>query len=321
MDLDIGAVRAFVVVVDRAHFGDAALDLGITQQAISKRIGKLESSLGARLLQRGASGATPTAAGRTFVSEARAVLAAVDRASSCLRSRRPLRVDVLRTRLAPAGLLQEFHQQNPDVDLEVVTSDGLRSAVPGLRENRIDAAFARPRATLPGTIRIVPGHLDRLTLAVGRHHEFAGRTHLAPRDLAGRTVWMPGNTPGSEWADFYDALAQQFDIVIDTRGPNFGLEFLLDELAGSSDKASFLGPGIKAPMRGDVTQIPIADPALVYPFALLWDERFEHRSLSRLRAWLGERLAASRPDSLWVPEHDRRWLALDMVRIPAADVV
>lgn len=309
VELDIGAVRAFVAVVEHAHFGDAALNLDITQQAVSKRINKLESILGARLLERGPAGAVLTRAGRTFLTEARILLAAADRASTCLQTGRPLRVDVLRTRLAPAGLLQEFHEEQPGVDIEVVTSDGLRSAVPALREGRIDVAFARPAAGLPPSIRVTPAYLDRLTLAVGHRHALAGRERISPNDLTGRTVWMPGNVPGSEWASFYEALSARFEVVIDPSGPNFGLEYLLDELAASGQRCSFLGPRIKAPQRSDIVQIPITEPTLVYPFALLWDTRFEHPSLPRLRGWAGRVFRDSRPDHFWVPESDRHWLA------------
>ncbi|MFE3054844.1 LysR family transcriptional regulator [Nocardia sp. NPDC059239] len=41
-DLDLAAVRAFVTAVDEGQFGYAAAVLGLTQQAVSKRIAKLE---------------------------------------------------------------------------------------------------------------------------------------------------------------------------------------------------------------------------------------------------------------------------------------
>ena len=76
MDLDLARVQAFVAVVDEAHFGRAAEALSISQQAVSKRVARLEAELGVRLLTRGANGVTLTAAGRRFL---RAGAAGADR--------------------------------------------------------------------------------------------------------------------------------------------------------------------------------------------------------------------------------------------------
>ncbi|GLY23742.1 LysR family transcriptional regulator [Micromonospora sp. NBRC 101691] len=41
-DIDLGAVRAFLAVVDDRYFGEAAARLRMSQQAVSKRIAALE---------------------------------------------------------------------------------------------------------------------------------------------------------------------------------------------------------------------------------------------------------------------------------------
>ncbi|CAM5344864.1 HTH-type transcriptional regulator HdfR [Streptomyces glaucescens] len=64
MDLDLAHVRAFVRAAEELHFGRAAATLTITQQALSKRIARLESLLGTELFQRGGSGVRLTDAGR-----------------------------------------------------------------------------------------------------------------------------------------------------------------------------------------------------------------------------------------------------------------
>ena len=45
---------------------------------------------------------------------------------------------------------------------------------------------------------------------------------------------MPGIVPGTEWAAYYAELAAAFGLTIDSRGPNFGLEPLLETIAGSA---------------------------------------------------------------------------------------
>jgi Bacterial regulatory helix-turn-helix protein, lysR family len=65
VDFDLAQVRAFVAVTDDEHFGRAAARLHLSQQAISRRIQRLEQLLGAPLFVRGINGAelTPTGLG------------------------------------------------------------------------------------------------------------------------------------------------------------------------------------------------------------------------------------------------------------------
>ncbi|MWK38916.1 LysR family transcriptional regulator [Actinomadura sp. J1-007] len=56
MDLDLAHVRAFVTAADHLHFGQAAKDLSLSQQALSARISRLEGGLGVKLFVRGARG-------------------------------------------------------------------------------------------------------------------------------------------------------------------------------------------------------------------------------------------------------------------------
>ncbi|WP_314622850.1 LysR family transcriptional regulator, partial [Streptomyces stackebrandtii] len=68
MDLDMAQVRAFVRTAEELHFGKAAGTLGISQQALSKRIARLESLLGTPLFERGGgSGVRLTPAGERFL--------------------------------------------------------------------------------------------------------------------------------------------------------------------------------------------------------------------------------------------------------------
>jgi hypothetical protein len=56
IELDLTQVRAFVEVAEQHHFGRAAARLFLTQQALSKRIQRLEHTVGEPLLHRGARG-------------------------------------------------------------------------------------------------------------------------------------------------------------------------------------------------------------------------------------------------------------------------
>jgi DNA-binding transcriptional LysR family regulator len=85
MELDLPQVRAFVEVAEQRHFGRAAARLFLTQQALSKRIQRLEHTLGEPLLVRGSGGVELSDAGQRFLPHAKALLAAADAAAKAAR--------------------------------------------------------------------------------------------------------------------------------------------------------------------------------------------------------------------------------------------
>jgi DNA-binding transcriptional LysR family regulator len=72
--VDISDLRSFVTVAERGSFSAAALDLHLSQPALSRRIAKLESSLGVSLIERTTRQVDLTTAGRDFARKAREIL-------------------------------------------------------------------------------------------------------------------------------------------------------------------------------------------------------------------------------------------------------
>jgi DNA-binding transcriptional LysR family regulator len=71
-------LRALVAVADHGSFGKAALQLNITQSAISYAIAALEEELGVILFSRGRKGATLTPVGAEVMNHAREILSHLD---------------------------------------------------------------------------------------------------------------------------------------------------------------------------------------------------------------------------------------------------
>ncbi len=78
MDLELRHLRCLVAIVDAGTFTDAAIELGISQAAVSRNLMALEQVLGVRLLHRTSRTVTPTTAGVHVLAQARQVLAAAD---------------------------------------------------------------------------------------------------------------------------------------------------------------------------------------------------------------------------------------------------
>jgi DNA-binding transcriptional LysR family regulator len=71
-------LRCLVAIVDSGTFTDAAIELGISQAAVSRNLMALERVLGVRLLHRTSRTVTPTTAGVHVLAQARQVLAAAE---------------------------------------------------------------------------------------------------------------------------------------------------------------------------------------------------------------------------------------------------
>jgi DNA-binding transcriptional LysR family regulator len=304
MELDLGAVRAFVAVAEDRYFGEAAIRLEVSQQAISKRVAKLESDLGVRLLSRTRGGAELTEDGEEFLNHARALISLADQAVERLRGRRrPLRVDVLGTRLATMEGIRAFHADHDD-ELELVTP-GLGAERRALLPDSVDAAFARVNTVPDPAIDRTPAYLEPANLLVGRRHPLARRRRVGMAELAGLTAWMPYNARASEWAEFWQELCPAFGILVDTDGPNFGLEHHIEVLGSSKDHLGFVGAKMHVPWHPDVVQIPLVDPTPVYPFSLLWRRENRHPTLALLIEHVRSGYRPFDPERQWLPEADR----------------
>ncbi len=302
--MDLDAVRTFVAVAEAGRFTDAADDLAITQQAVSKRIATLERRLGVRLFERTARGAEPTDAGRSFLPHARDLLDVERRALGSVGTDRPLRVDVIGRRLAVAALVHEFHRARTDIALDVVViTDPVEVAFGALASGAIDVTFrAVSRRDLPPALTAHPVLDEPLIALVARAHPLAAAGRIRPADLAGWRILMPGNIAGSEWAAYYDALAAEFGLTIDVSGPNFGLETLLDTIAGSDELVTFVGAGTRVHRPDGLCRVPIHDPTPVYPHALVRRIHDDHPGLRVLHDHLANTRPYRRADDTWRPD-------------------
>ncbi|MEV0247767.1 LysR family transcriptional regulator [Nocardia sp. NPDC050712] len=311
LDLDLAAVRAMVVISDEGQFGLAASVLGVSQQAVSKRIAKLEGQLGSRLFERRIGSVALTAQGARFLPHARSVLASADAAVSAVLESQVLRVAVHGAQIADANLMRFYLEKHPEAEVELLMMGPSTTSRNAVIDGRVDVAFARadwPGHPLPAHVTALPAYLDALHLLVGTGHPLAGRDHVGLAELDGLTAWVPGAGFDSEVGDFYRRLSENCGVTIDTdRHPDgIGFAKIIDRIAGSATLVTFGGEGTTTPWHPNIRRIPVVDPTPAYPMALLCRATSaNHPQLSSLIDFLADSYAGTVPGQMWIPAPDR----------------
>ncbi|MFF8883193.1 LysR family transcriptional regulator [Streptomyces flaveolus] len=306
--MDLDAIRTFIAVAEAGQFQAAADDLTITQQGASRRVASLERELGVKLFARVARGVRLTESGRALLPHALDMVRVAERARAAVASGpRPLRVDVVGRRITPSNILQDFYREHRGITLEVVTlaNADTASALVEISDGSLDATFRSLRASA----RILPSELrssrvidERHELLVGPQHPLAHAKEVSLAKLSQHVIWMPGMAD-PEPIGYYEDLAQAFGLTIDTKGPSFGVEALLTELAGSDHLATLIGEGSRYlwPESYNLCRIPIVHPAPVYPLSVIWRADNPHPVLTAFLEYLYARYQTTNHDDVWTP--------------------
>lgn len=243
MDLDVAQVRAFVRAAEELHFGRAAETLGISQQALSKRIAWLESLLRAPLFLRDGRGVSLTGAGRRFLGPARRTLEAADAAvASVTGVERPLRVDVWGHLYAPTRTLAQV--AFPSGKLTLGHGRDLASVTGAFLAGDVDVAFGRVHPPLRAglTHRLV--RLEPVDAVLSADHPLAAEPALRPEQLSDGVLWAPG---ALERLDFLHRFADRFGVRGRAASVNLGLAHFLAGIAEDPRRFSLLPADVPLP--------------------------------------------------------------------------
>jgi DNA-binding transcriptional LysR family regulator len=191
--MNLEQLRCVVVLAEELHFGRTARRLGIQQPTLSQHVRKLEDELGVTLFDRTTREVGITAAGESFVTEARRALHHVERAR--LTARRTGRGDVGELSLGFVGsavpeliprLLRRFRRVYPGVELQVRELPSARQ-IDELLAGRIDAGIMHGlnENEMPEGLTGQEIFRDVLVAALPRRHPLAPASPLPTAKLAG----------------------------------------------------------------------------------------------------------------------------------------
>ena len=178
MTLTLKQMRYFVAAAETGQISHAAMEMNISQSAVTAGIQGLEAQLGVKLLSRGAQGVSVTPEGARFLSRAKAIMAAVEDAERSplgeeTRVQGRLRLGVTYT---VAGYFMARHYA------------AFRRSYPGITLELSE----QPRAAIENAL--VTGGLDMavmLTSNLANDAELASETLFRSR----RRLWLPSDHP------------------------------------------------------------------------------------------------------------------------------
>jgi DNA-binding transcriptional LysR family regulator len=143
MDVELRQLRCLVGIADAGTFTDAAIELGVSQAAVSRNLLALEQRLGVRLLYRTSRTITPTSAGTQVLKRARQVLAEVDElVREATTGHTRLRVGHAWSAAGrhTAEFQRRWAAEHPEIELHLVRTN---TATGGLAEGLCDLAIVR----------------------------------------------------------------------------------------------------------------------------------------------------------------------------------
>ena len=191
--MDTRQLAAFVAVVERRSFSQAAERLGVTQPAVSLQVRALEKRLGTQLLDRSGRRVEPTEAGLRLYRGAQRLLSLEEQlldelageGEGELAGELQLGASTGPAAIVVPVLLCEFQRAHPGVKISLTVSD-TQSVVERVAARELElgivGAARRHRA-----VRFEPFFDDEVILACPPGHPFAGRT-VSLDELRGENV-------------------------------------------------------------------------------------------------------------------------------------
>lgn len=209
--MELRHLRYFVAVGEEQHYGRAARRLHVAQPALSRQVQDLESEIGFQLFDRLPRGVRLSAAGKSFLADARLILQQVSEAT--VRAGRVARglAGTLRVGFTESASwhgvvpdsFRQFRVGQPDAELQLSPLSSL-DQVHALRSGRLDAGFIFNMQTDPELDQLKAAS-QQLVLAAPKGHPLTRLKRLRLRDLTDADfVWFPRRQSPT----YYDRLMQ-----------------------------------------------------------------------------------------------------------------
>lgn len=207
-------VRVFMAVVECGSMGKAAVQLAVSQPAVSKAIAGMEHTLGVQLLDRIPQGVEPTIYGRAFLKWANIFfddLRQGVREIEFLADPTAGEVRLGTTEAMAAGLvpavIYRLARQFPRLTFEVLQARSLPSQYRDLRERTVELVLGPVRPVVDEDLNVEILFEDPLFVVAGLTSKWVRRRRIEPAELMNEAWCYPasGGLVGSNIAEAFRA--------------------------------------------------------------------------------------------------------------------
>ncbi|MGP4117419.1 LysR family transcriptional regulator [Levilactobacillus zymae] len=237
--MTIEDLHSFIVLYQRQSVSDAAVELHITQSALSKRLRNLQAEVGSPLIStRNKRRLTITASGEIFLRYAQTITAQYALLQQELQDYRELRRGTLHIGSVPVmaqyGLtakLSHFMHDYPQINLRLDELEGA-DLLAQLQDHRLDLAILRDvqsRQLAPSQFHTQDLLTDELKVILPQDHPLAAHATITMADLRG--VDIVTLSPGSGIYERMGTLYQQAGLTPNIRFSTPHIETLLGMIA------------------------------------------------------------------------------------------
>lgn len=244
----LSGVSVLAAVVEGGNFAKAAELIGITDSGVSRAIGRLETRVGVRLLDRTTRSVSLTDEGRRFYDEVKPHLNAIEDAAvmasgavSAVRGRLKVDIDPFFLPMVLAGRLGAFCERYPELSIEFVSSERIGDLV----SDGIDLAirFGQPRLSTLVSRKLIEAPV--LTVASPSYIERHGRPDH-PSDLQRHRCLLfvePHTGKPYDW----EFVCESETIEVPTSGPLIFTEpkSMMQECVAGTGIAQVIGWGVR----------------------------------------------------------------------------
>lgn len=249
MSNDLTLMRSLVAVSDHGTITEAALALGVTQPALSRRIAMLEEELGTPMFERSPRGVVLTELGRLVDREARDLIARYERLTRDIGAH--LRLDAGTVRLGGGATavsfivpeaIASFQREHPGVRFQVKEASS-REIEDDVRSERLELGIV----TLPlrgSDLDVTETGTDDIALVCAKQHRFAGARTVPVADLAGEN--LVGFEAGSAIRSLIDSALRDADVDMDVVMELRSIPAILRMVAASKTLAFVSSLGVPA---------------------------------------------------------------------------
>lgn len=275
--MELRHLRYFVAVGEEQHYGRAAKRLRVAQPALSRQIQDLEEELGFQLFDRLPRGVKISAAGESFLKDARSILQKVNDATT--RAKRvatgqsgALRVGFVESISwhgpVPASF-RRFRERQPNAELQLRPMSSAEQLEAIVSEG-LDAGFVFAIASMvPDLVQLEIDVLN-LMLAVPEGHPLTQQKNVRLRDLKDADfVWFPRQASPA----YYDRLMREcFQGGLES--PHVVQEAVNEatilSLVSCRLGVAFVSEAARWRCPQGVTLIPVRDLRVPLPLVLAW---------------------------------------------------